>query len=118
MGSVQRIVFVGCLSALLPGCDVYANAKTKREAASVRALASPGSSADSIRSELIRRGYACSDETGSFLSEAGLTASAPHFVYCSKEIAGSMVCNYRIQVIVVPREPVVDLHVHPGSSCL
>jgi hypothetical protein len=118
MGSVHRFVFVGCLSVVLPGCDAYANAKTEREAVSLRALARPGSSAESIRSSLTQRGYGCSDGTGPFLTEAGSTASSPHFVYCSKEIAVSLFCAYRVQVIVVPREPAPDVHVHPGSACL
>ena len=118
MSWLQRTVFVCGLAALLVGCDAYAGAEAQREAASVRALAQPGSSTDSIRAVLTHRGYTCSDGSGQFLAEGDSVASAPQFVYCNKKVAGTLVCAYRVQVIVVPRDNSAVIHAHSGSQCL
>ena len=115
---LQRIVFVSGLSAFLVGCDAYAGARAQGEATSVRALAQPGVSAESIRTALTRRGYGCSDGSGQFLAEGGSIASAPRFVYCDKNVARTLVCTYRVQVIVVPLKHSAVIHAHPGSACL
>jgi hypothetical protein len=121
MSWVRRIVLVGGLSAVLGGCDSDASdarAVAQREAALVRALAKSGETVESIRLVLTRRGYTCADQSGLFAVEGGSTASASRFVHCAKKVAGTIVCAYRIQVILVPRDASPEIHVHNGEVCL
>jgi len=116
MWKFLRISCACCLG--LVGCSSNPAADARRETAAVSALAKPGVSADSVRAELIARGYACADGSGRFLTETGTIATAPRYISCSKNVGGTLVCAYRMDVIVVARGEAADVHVRSGEICL
>ena len=116
MSKFLQITIACCLG--LVGCSSNPAADARRETEAVNAMAKPGVTADSIREALIARGYACIDGSGDFLTETGTIATAPIYISCSKNVGGTLVCAYRMDVIVVVRDEAADVHVRSGEICL
>jgi len=113
-----RIAFVGVTGVVLMSCSADPSGDARREEASVRALGHPGTSVESIRSALTRRGYECADGSGEFVTDDGSLAFATRYVACAKNVGGTLVCAYRMDVKLVPREGIADIHVRSQEICL
>lgn len=78
-----------------------------------------GSSFPSASPTLTNLGYKCELCTGRFATESGQVASAPTFLWCSKQRALNIACGAQIQVIVVPQATsVAQVHVSVHDVCL
>jgi hypothetical protein len=111
----RRIPFLA-LTAVLYACG-DPRAAADREAASVRALAVPGASAESVRLSLARRGYDCADGLGPVQIQGARVPNTP-YVYCTKRIAGDFACAYRVAVSFLKRAGPPDISANSERICL
>jgi len=114
-----RCASTATLVALLTGCGPDPGSVTLSDRTSLDELGDRGASVEERRTLLSERGYACSDASGSFARADGSVSSAPHYVFCQKNLRESLICTYHVQVMIVPHEPTgIDTHFTQGEVCL
>lgn len=105
MRALLRIALVGAVTTTLCSCT-DPTVVAQREVASVRALAQPGASPESIKSLLIRRGYECAAASGELL------------VNCDKHVSARGLCNEVVKAWLPAHETSTELQVHSEEWCL
>ncbi len=119
MRTPQRRLVLAALVAVLTGCGPDPGDVALLDENSLDELAERGASVDDRSNLLTGLGYDCSNKSGPFTRADGSLASAPAYVWCHKTMPESLICSYRVQVILVPHSAGgTETHFARSESCL
>jgi len=114
----SRLVVAALIA--LAGCSKPDPAKIAlAERGVVASVAVVGAPFAAVAPALAAKGYDCRMSRGDFTDESGKPSSARAFMRCDAETKPVRDCSIRTQVIVVPKEGVIEqVHFLAGPACM